>query len=555
MSEENPSQKSRPEVICDHFKELLGGRSNLESYWQTLHDYFYIEAEDINKTYATGTELDAAFLYDATTLETADVLASGFMNYLTPPGSKWFRLRHKNPALANNKNVADYLESIADEVNYTLNRSNFYNQIHPSYKSSGVYGTSILLEEEDLEDEARFTNLPIKQVCIVEDARGRICEYYIEFEYTAYQAMTRWGKDVLSKEMQDECDGRNPEKKHKFILFIAKRNNRDVTKTNKQNLPIEACWIDVKAKKMVDEGGYNEFPAMCHRFDKRPFIPWGFSPAMKSLPFARNLNTIAKTSLRMMMKHTDPPIAVPSNAFLMPLNMNPRAINAYKKSAMDGGSKDMFAFGNYGNPTIAFEAIEFYAKKVKSLMFYDVFLAFESLEKQMNNPEVMERINEKMSMLGSAVGRYTSEVLNPIIVRTIGILWRRGKLPEPPQEIMEDPTYEIDFVGQLAQAQKRSELNAIVTSLQMVGQMAQFTPEVLDGINVDKVRDEVWSITGSPVRVLRDDGEIQQIRQNRQQQQAAAQELAMAGAMAQTGKDATQADKHIAEAQAIGKKK
>jgi hypothetical protein len=145
--------------------------------------------------------------------------------------------------------------------------------------------------------------------------------------------------------------------------------------------------------------------------------------------------------------------------------------------------------------------------------------------------------------------------LNPIITRTIGILWRRGKLPEPPDEIMEDPGYEIDFIGQLAQAQKRSELNALVTSLQMVGQMAQFTPEVLDGVDSDKARNEIWNITGAPIRVLRDDSEIQAIRENRAQQQAAAQELAMAGAMAQVGKDAGQADKHMAEAQAVGRKK
>ena len=84
--------------------------------------------------------------------------------------------------------------------------------------------------------------------------------------------------------------------------------------------------------------------------------------------------------------------------------------------------------------------------------------------------------------------------------------------------------YEIDCISQLAQAQRRSELNSLVSGLTLVAQMAQFSPEVIDKVNPDKVIDEAWSITGAPDRVLRDDGEVQKIREARgklaQQQQA-----------------------------------
>ncbi len=227
--------------------------------------------------------------------------------------------------------------------------------------------------------------------------------------------------------------------------------------------------------------------------------------------------------MRAMMKHTDPPIAIPDNAFIMPLNANPRAVNYYDKARMEG--KDIFAFSNQGNPEVGLKALEYYTDQVKSLMFTDVFLAFNSITKQMNNPEVIERINEKMTLLGPAVGRYISEMLSPIVVRTIGILARRGKLPPPPDELIENPEYEIDFISQLAQAQRRSELNSLVTGLSIVGQMAQFSPEVLDKVSPDKVVDEAWGIIGAPVDVLRDDAEIQAMRETRQQM--AEKQLAM----------------------------
>lgn len=546
---QKPASKPRADELIQEYETQLGARRNFESYWQTLHDYFYIESADVNKHYSAGNELDPSMLWDSTTLECADVFASGFMNYLTPPTSKWFRLRHRNPELSENKEVGEFFDNVTSEVMYALERSNFYDQMFPAYKSSGVYGTSLMFEEEDIEDDIRFYNMPLKQVVIVEDARGRACKFFIEFEYTSDQAAGRWGEEALSTEMKEEIkQGKGSSKKHKFLLYIADRYAREIQKSDKKNLPIEATWIDISGRKIMDESGYNEFPAFCHRFDKRPFIAWGFSPAMKALPFARLLNAISKTNLRAMMKHTDPPIAVPHNAFIAPFNMNPRAINAYKKDMMQDG-KDIFAFGNFGDPQVGMAAIEYYSQKVKALMYHDTFLAFNNITKEMNNPEIMERINEKMTILAPAVGREVDERLAPIVKRTIGILARRGKLPDPPMELALDPRYEIDFVGVLAQAQRRAELNTLITGLTMVGNMAQYSPEVLDKLDPDKITDEVWSITGAPIRVLRDDDEVQKIREGRAQASMEQQQLGELHAGSEIAKNAGAAEAGFAKAQ------
>ena len=539
---------SRADQLVKEYQEELGVRRNFEGYWQTLHDYFYIESPDVNKTYATGNELDPSFLWDATTLEAADVFASGFMNYLTPPTSHWSRLRHRDSELSANKRVGDFFEDVMSEVNFALNRSNFYDQMFPAYKSSGVYGTACLFEEEDIEDDIRFYNMPIKQVVFRDDAKGRPYKFYLEFEYDAEQAAGKWGQSNLPQALQQELkEGKGRNKKHKFILYIATRHFREIHKEDKKNLPIEATWVFVEGKEIIEESGYNEMPSFCHRFDKRPGIQWGYSPAMKTLPFARMLQTIAKTNLRTMMKHTDPAVAVPHNAFIAPFNMNPRAVNYYKKTAMDTG-KDIFAFGNYGDPQVGLSAIEYYSMKVKTLMYHDVFLAFSNITKDMNNPEIMERINEKMTMLGPAVGRYLDEVISPIVHRTIGILSRRGKLPEPPDELMDNPGYEIDFIGVLAQAQRRTELNTLTTGLSMLGQMAQFNPEVLDKVDTDKVTNEVWAITGAPVKVLRDDDEVKRIREGRAEAAAKAEQAAMIQGGAAAAKDAGAAEASFAKA-------
>ena len=539
----------RAEQLVLFYQRLKGNRSDFESYWQSLHDYFYIEAENINVTYYPGTELNAGYLYDGTTIQAADVLASGFMNYLTPPTSKWFTLSPKDPRFRSNKAVCTFLEEVAEQVNYTLNKSNFYNQMISSYKSSGVYGTSAVLCEEDIEDDIRFVNLPIKNICLVEDARGRVTEYFLEFEWTADQAASRFGIDKLSDQMKKDLEpdtrGTNT---YFFVCYIAKRHRLEIDKTDKSNLPYEALWIDLQNKTVMEEGGYHELPAMCHRFDKRPEIVWGFSPAMKTLPFARVLNAVAKTNLRSMMKHTDPPIAMPDNAFVMPFNQNPRAVNYYKKSAVENGARDIFPFGNYGDPQSGLTTLQFYQQQVKEGMYNDIFLAFQQIDKRMNNPEVAERVSEKMTMLGPAVGRYIAEMLNPIIMRTIGILYRRGRLPNPPVEFLMAPEFEIDCISQLAQAQRRTDLNTLVSGLTMVAQMAQFGSAVTDKVDSDKVIDEVWSITGAPDRVLRDDQQVAAIRKARAKQAAQQQQMDMAEQGARTVQHGSQVDLNLAKA-------
>jgi hypothetical protein len=210
-------------------------------------------------------------------------------------------------------------------------------------------------------------------------------------------------------------------------------------------------------------------------------------------------------------------------------------------------SKDIFAFSNFGDPQTGMNAIEYYSQKVKSLMYYDVFLAFENITKPMQNPEVYERINEKMSMLGPAVGRFMGEVLNPIVTRTIGILDRKGLLPPIPDELIDNPRFEIDYVSQLAQAQKRSELNSLMGGLSLIGQMAQAAPETLDKIDPDKTVNIAWDILGAPVKVLRDDEEVKEIREARANAQARENQMVEAAQVAAIGKTAAEGDKMLAE--------
>ena len=82
--------------------------------------------------------------------------------------------------------------------------------------------------------------------------------------------------------------------------------------------------------------------------------------------------------------------------------------------------------------------------------------------------------------------------------------------------------------------------------------MSQFAPQVTDKVDPDKVIDEAWAITGAPDRVLRDDGEVQKLREVRGKMAAQQHQMEQAAQGAATVKDGSAVDLNLAKAKAAG---
>ena len=173
--------------------------------------------------------------------------------------------------------------------------------------------------------------------------------------------------------------------------------------------------------------------------------------------------------------------------------------------------------------------------------------AFSELTKQMTVPEVMERISEKMTVLGPAVGRFMNDVLQPLIEKVVMILYNAGKLPPMPEGLMQNPSFEVKFVGRLVQSQRQSEINNIVNAIGIIGQVAQVKPEVLDKINADEVVTTIANITGLPASMIYSDDEVRKLREQRAEAQAQEAQLMQAQALAQTYKTASEGDRNAAQ--------
>ena len=533
-----------PEQIVKRLNVLISERANWESYWQDVANVFMPRKAFITRPRVFGEQLDFTRIFDSSPIRALNTMASGFHSWLTNPASKWFALEMAERELMEIKEVKIWLEDVGEEISFTLNNSNFDETIQEFYIDAGGFGTGNIFIEEDLKNRVHFTELPIAEVYIEEDEKGRVNRLYRKFQFTVQQAWDLWGSNAGSEVVEKiKVDSKKSDKVW-FVNYIGPRDIRQEGKKDRLSMPIESKWITFVKKELVAEGGFNEFPLATGRFNKNVGEVWGFSPAMDNLADAHMLNAMKRTLIRAAMKIVDPPFTLPDRGFILPLNMNPSGANYRNPQTKKDDFQPIITKGNI---PIGIEMIQDTRDAIDLGMFVRVFQAFGQITKQMTVPEVQQRIREGMALLGPVVGRFQQEVLDPNIIRVFSILFRGGLLPPVPP-ILEGREFTVKYLSPLAKAQRESEISGILRMLGTVGEMAAFAPNVIDKINPDKAVDVIGDVIGVTPQIIRDDEEVAKIRQVRVEQQA---QIARAEQIAQGAgavKDISQAGKNLAEA-------
>jgi glutamine synthetase adenylyltransferase len=145
--------------------------------------------------------------------------------------------------------------------------------------------------------------------------------------------------------------------------------------------------------------------------------------------------------------------------------------------------------------------------------------------------QIAELQGEKAAILGTRIGNLQSELLDPIISRVFSIEAAAGRIPSPPDILLESVhgPVEVQYLGPLAQAQTRlNKVRSIMTFNNLIEQIAQRNPTVIDVINSDEEARQLSDAVGYPVSCLRDPREIAKIREqrNKMQQQEREAEIA-----------------------------
>jgi len=520
-----------------------GRRATLEAGWQENAYYCLPRRSFITRYHNIGDRLPDD-LFDSTAPNSVDYAAAGIQGYLTNPATRWFKLMLKDRRMMEMAGAKAYLRDCEDAIYDALNGSNFYQEDTEGYRNLLVIATDVLYEDEDIETDIRFLSVPIENCVIVPNASGRIRTVYIMFEYTADQAVEKFGQAKMSKELMEAYTNLNFDKKWQFLYCVYQRPVFDASKKDKKNMPFASEWIDVKALTSVKEGGYNEFPFMISRWAKASGDdPYGVCPTDREISNIKTLNAMCATNLIAGEKMSDPPLDIPDEAFMRPLDFQAGGLNMRNTGYAGEKINQIYASGNV---PFALEYEDARRRMIQQAYFNDLFIVLNQ-RIDATAEEIRARVAERMLLLGPAIGMIVTDKLRPAVERTYNILYRLRKLPPTPPGL-QGQQFIVVATSPLAQAQKAVEMQGLNMAMNIVAQLMQIQPEIIDKVKCDDVLDFAADITNLNPKLIRDDAEVAEIRSNRAAANAMAQQMQMMEQGANTVKTASEADRNLATA-------
>ena len=502
--------------------KLKAQRGTWETHWQDLSNYVLPNSADFSLRRSKG-DKRTTLLYDSTGVHANEMLAAGLHGMLTNPASNWFSLRIKDDSqnIGGDFEAKQWLEDTTNAVMAEISAPSvaFPSHIHEYYLSLCSIGTACMFVGEPATREGiSFRAIHVDEIFIAENADGIIDTVFRGFKMTVRQIVQKWGEESLSPRIKRMYEKQEFEKEIDLLHCVYPREDVDRSKKAATMLPVASVYIDEKEHHVLAEGGFDEMPYMVSRWAKTVGEVFGRSPAMTALPDIKMLQEIMKTTIKAAQKIVDPPLLVPDDGVLGPIRTIPGGLNYYRASS--GARIEPLLTG--GNIGISYEMMTDLRERIRTTFFLDQ-LQFQGAPR-MTATEVIERTERTLRLLGPTLGRLQSEFLGPMIERIYGVLSRGGRLPEPPQSVAEQEL-RIEYVSPLARAQRQSETQGIMRTLEFIGPIAGMDPQAAQLIKgADTVR-HIAELNGVPPMLLKSNEELMEEAKAQQEAQAAQQQM------------------------------
>ena len=520
--------KNLARELKSNLSRLMEQRSTWESHWQECADFMQPRKAEITNERARGDKRNLQ-IFDATAIHALELLASSLQGMLTSSANRWFSLRYKEDQLNDIDEAKEWLEDVTDKMYTAFARSNFQQEIFEAYHDLITFGTACMMIEGDEDQILRFSTRHIKELYIQENDKGFIDTVYRRFQIPVHAAVEKFGLENLSLET-GKLFKKEPFEKIELVHVARPRTIYNENKLDKKNMPFQSIYFEFGSGHIIDIGGFKELPYVVPRYLKASTEIYGRSPAMNALPDVKVLNKMVETAMKAAAKQVDPPLLVPDDSMLSPIRMSAGSLNYYRS-----GSRDRIEPLQIGQATTATLNQENQRREAIQKTFHIDQLMISS-QRSMTATEVVQRNEEKMRILGPALSRLQSELLQPMILRVFNIMLR-NKLFQVAPEVLSNQEIDIEYVSPMALAQRSQELQSLVRGLELFTQIGQIAP-VQDYIDENGLVKNIINLLGLPAKMIKSDAQVMQVREQRAAAQAQAMQMQQAMQEAQIAKDA-----------------
>jgi hypothetical protein len=522
----------------DRNEKLKTDRSLWDGFYRDVIDYQRMGKQSTDEYRVPGTRTHKH--YDSTAPHASKTLALIMADTLTPKAIRWFgfKIPEASPFsyLNDDQDAIRWFEDVGQSVSFALNQSNFYVVINEIYEDFNSFATICLYIEEARQKRKEFNGLnfralPISSYVFAENEMGFVDTLFREYDLSARQILQRFPgakiPDVVQKSMKQ-----SPDDMFELLRVVGPADELESKVAKK--FPFASADIFKDQSLVLEEQGYEDFPYMVGRWDKASGEIRGRGPAMIAMDDIKSLNQLRKLELVGLEKAVNPSILTGEEGFIGNVKL--------------GGNSIVYSRDPQNVRLLPTELrLDLSSLKANDLKqsIRDIYLTDQlnlPNNSRMTAEEIATRRSEMERLLGPTISRFETEVLGPMLERVVGIMMRTNALPEMPaslQEVKQHASLEIEYVGQLARAQRMTEIQSMQNWLSMLTQWAEINPDVLQIPDLPAMARLAAPILGVPKRGIRGSTETQEkIDEIKTQQDAQAKQMQMAQTAESAGKAA-----------------
>lgn len=535
------------EILRRH-SQAEAQRANWDSLWQDIADRVFPRSAFFTTKNIMEGERRTQKLFDSTAPLALNRFAAAMESMLTPRTQRWHKLKPKNKALRDSQPIKQYLEEVNEilfDARYSAT-ANFASQYYENYMSLGAFGTGGVFIDDAI-ISLRYKAMHLSELFIFEDAVGRIDTVHRPFQYSARQAMQRFGKDGNLPTIITEAAEKTPDRMFDFLHVVQPNSEIVYGRKDYRGMAFSSCYISMAGRQIVSEGGYRTFPYAVSRYVTGPREVYGRSPAMDALPSILTLNEQKKTVLRAGQKAADPPLLLQDDGALQAFDLRSGALNY--GTLTSNGTELVKALDTKARVDIGIDLMQEERKLINDHFLVTLFQILVETP-QMTATEAMLRAQEKGALLAPTMGRQQSEMLGPTIERELDILQHGGAFPPMPGELIAaGGEIEIEYDSPLTRAQKAEQGIGILNTFNAIAPFIEARPDILYKFNLEECVDVIADVNGMPVKCLNSPEVVAAMKQQRAQQAQTDKILEAAPIAASAAKDLAHAQQMASAAQ------
>ncbi|MCP5367664.1 MAG: head-tail connector protein [Hyphomicrobiales bacterium] len=500
----SPVSNLSPRHLAARFRRAKERRAGWEQHWRECYEFALPQREPDPQAPAAGAKRTNR-LFDGTAPDAVDQLAASLLAQLTPPWSRWFGLAvgtelERETDAAERQALAADLDRAAAIVQSHFDRSNLAVELHQCYLDLVTAGSACLLFEEARTGEPsafRFTAVPLTQVAFEDTGSGRLDATFRASAMTAAQIRARFPNAPLPPSLRREgrgdgttvAEGEEPTVEVIEAVVPDRSGYLYVAFTGPEG-PADGDGVELA------RGRFGQSPFINFRWSKAPGEVYGRSPVMKALPDIKTANKVVELVLKNatiavtgIWQADDDGVLNPANVKLTPGTIIPKAV----------GSAGLTPLETPGRFDISELVLEQLRARIRSALLVDHLGQISG--PRMTATEVLERSAEMARILGATYGRLQSELLTPLVKRSLALLARRGEVPEIPVDgLFVDLQYKSPLAQQHAQREAQGT-RLWLESLLPLG------PEALAVVDAPAVARWMAKAYGVPGELVRGEGE------------------------------------------------